>query len=82
MKKTLYAAIAFLAVMAMACQNTNNGGKEQAPKTEELIKQRVEQMIQMHEVFDADKILTADMLALQEKAESVHFWANFCPGFQ
>jgi hypothetical protein len=82
MKKVLFSAIAFLAVMAMACQNTNNGGKEQAPKTEELIKQRVEQMIQMHEVFDADKILTADMLALQEKAESVHFWANFCPGFQ
>ena len=85
MKKTLFAAIAFLAVMAMACQNTNNGGKEQASKEKEnevQIKQRVEQMMQMHELFDADKILTADLLALQEKAQGVHFWANFFPGFQ
>lgn len=85
MKKTLFAAIAFLAVMAMACQNTNNGGKEQASKEKEneaQIKQRVEQMMQMHELFDADKILTADLLALQEKAQGVHLWANFFPGFQ
>ena len=85
MKKTLFAAIAFMAVMAMACQNTNNGGKEQASKEKEnevQIKQRVEQMMQMHELFDADKILTADLLALQEKAQGVHFWANFFPGFQ
>ena len=85
MKKTLFAAIAFLAVMAMACQNTNNGGKEQASKEKEneaQIKQRVEQMMQLHELFDADKILTADLLALQEKAQGVHFWGNFFPGFQ
>ena len=85
MKKTLFAAIAFLAVMAMSCQNTNNGGKEQASKekeTEAQIKQRVEQMMQMHELFDADKILSADLLALQEKAQGVHLWANFFPGFQ
>ncbi len=85
MKKTLFAAIAFLAVMAMACQNTNNGGKEQASKEKEneaQIKQRVEQMMQMHELFDADKILSADLLALQEKAQGVHLWANFFPGFQ
>lgn len=83
MKKTVFAAIAFLAVMAMSCQNTDNGDKEKAAKEfEAQIKQRVEQMIQMHELYDADKILTADMLALQTKAQSVHFWADFCPGFQ
>ena len=85
MKKTLFAAVAFLAVMAMACQNTGNGGNETASKqkqNEEQIKQRVEQMMGMHEIFDADKILTADLYAQQEKAQSVHFWANFFPGFQ
>lgn len=84
MKKTLFAAIAFLAVMAMACQNTGNGGKGTVSKENEeaLIKQRVEKMMQVHELFDADKILTADLLALQTKAQSVHFWADFCPGFQ
>ena len=85
MKKTLVAVVAFLAVMAMACQNTGNGGNEKASKEKEneaQIKQRVEQMMQMHELFDADKILTADLLALQEKAQSVHFWADFFPGFQ
>lgn len=85
MKKTLFAVVAFLAVMAMACQNTNKEGEEQASKEKEYetqIRQRVEQMIQMHELFDAEKILTADMLALQSKAQGVHFWADFCPGFQ
>ena len=91
MKKTLVAVVAFLTVMAMACQNTDNGGKEAASKenktastidNEAQIRQRVEQMMQMHELFDADKILTADLYALQEKAQSVHFWANFFPGFQ
>ena len=85
MKKTLVAVVSFLAVMAMACQNTGNGGNEKASKEKEneaQIKQRVEQMMQMHELFDADIILTADLLALQEKAQSVHFWADFFPGFQ
>ena len=91
MKKTLIAVVAFLAVMAMACQNTDNGGKEAASKenktasttdNEAQVKQRVEQMMQLHELFDADKILTSDLYALQEKAQSVHFWANFFPGFQ
>lgn len=85
MKKVLIAAFAFLAVVAVSCQNTGNGGKEQASQEKEYenqIKQRVEQMMQMHELFDADKILTTDLLALQEKAQSVHFWANFFPGFQ
>ncbi len=85
MKKTLFASIAFLAVMAMACQNTGNGGNETASKEKEneaQIKQRVEQMMQMHELFDADKILTTELLAMQEKAQSVHFWADFFPGFQ
>ena len=85
MKKVLIAAFAFLAVIAMSCQNTGNGGKEQASKEKEneaQIKQRVEQMMQMHELFDADKILTTELYDLQTKAQSVHFWANFFPGFQ
>lgn len=85
MKKTLIAAIAFLAVALVACQNTGKGGEETASRakdTEAQIKQRVEEMIDMHEYYDADKILTADLYALQEKAQSVHFWANFFPGFQ
>ena len=85
MKKTLFATVAFLAVMAMACQNTGNGGNETASKEKEneaQIKQRVEQMMKMSEVNDADKMLTSELLALQEKAQSVHFWASFCPGFQ
>lgn len=76
MKKTLFAAIAFLAVMAISCQNTGNGNNEEA------IKQRVEQMIQMNADNDADKLLTADMFALQSKAQSVHFCADICFGFQ
>ena len=83
MKKIVFAAIAFLAVMAMACQNTDNGGQESASKENEAqIRQRVEEMIQMNEVNDASQLLTADMLALQTQAQSVHFWADFCPGFQ
>ena len=83
MKKTVFAAIAFLAVMAMSCQNTDNGDKEKAAKEfEAQIKQRIEQMIQLNEYYYADKLLTADMFALQEKAQGVHFWADFCPGFQ
>ena len=83
MKKTLILAVAFLAVMAMSCQNAGKENKETAAQKEAAqIQQRVEQMMQMHEVFDADKILTADMLALQNKAQGVHFWAVFCPGFQ
>jgi len=83
MKKTLFAALAFMAVMAVACQNTGKGD-EAASKEKEFeaqIKQRVEQMIQMHELYDADKLLTEDMLALQAKAQGVHFCADFCPGF-
>ena len=83
MKKTLFAAVAFLVVMAMACQNTGNETKKTESKVDETqIKQRVEQMIKMHEIYDADKMLTADLYALQTKAQSVHFWANFFPGFQ
>ena len=82
MKKTLFAAIAFLAVMAMSCQNTDKKKEDAAKEFEAQIKQRVEQMMQMHELFDADKILTADLYALQTKAQDVHFWGNFFPGFQ
>lgn len=82
MKKTLVVALLFLAAMTMGCKNVGNGGKDAAKETETLIRQRVEQMIQMHELFDADIILTTDLLALQNMAQGVHFWANFCPGFQ
>lgn len=83
MKKTLFAVIACLALMATACQNTGKGDKEAASKeVEAQVKQRVEQMMQMHEYYDADKLLTADLLALQQKAQGVHFWAVFFPGFQ
>ena len=83
MKKTLFAVIACLALMATACQNTGKGDKEAASKeVEAQVKQRVEQMMQMHEYYDADKLLTADLLALQQQAQSAHFWAVFFPGFQ
>lgn len=83
MKKTLFAVIACLALMATACQNMGKGDKEAASKeVEAQVKQRVEQMMQMHEYYDADKLLTADLLALQQKAQGVHFWAVFFPGFQ
>ena len=85
MKKLLFATIAFLAVMAMACQNTDKGGKEQASKEKEneaQVKQRVEQMMKMHELDDADKMLTTELYNLQTKAQSVHLWADIFPGFQ
>lgn len=85
MKKALFVAIAFLTMVTMACQNTGQGNNELVSKekeNEELIKQRVEQMMQMNEDSDADKLLTADMFALQTKAQSVHFWADYCFGFQ
>ena len=81
MKKTLLAVIAILAVMTMGCQN--KGGKDNASKEiETQVRQRVEQMIQMHEYFDADKILSSDLLALQNFAQGVHIWYVFFPGFQ
>lgn len=83
MKKTLFAAVVILAVMAMACQNKGKGGKDNATKEMETqVKQRVEQMIQMRDVFDADKILTTDLYSLQNMAQSVHFWSDFCWGFE
>ena len=48
MKKTLFAVIACLALMATACQNTGKGDKEAASKeVEAQVKQRVEQMMQI-----------------------------------
>ena len=85
MKKTAFAAIAFLAMMAMSCQNTGNGGNEIASKENEKetqIKQRVEQMMKMSEVDDADKMLSTELYALQTKAQSVHLWADIFSGFQ
>lgn len=78
MKKILFAVIACLVLMATACQNKN----KEAAKNEALIRQRVEQMIQMNDYYDADKLLTSELYALQTKAQDVHFWAVFFPGFQ
>ena len=83
MKKTLFVAIAFLTMVTMACQNTGNNEPATKEKgNEELIKQRVEQMIKMDADVDADKLLTADMFALQSRAQGVHFCADYCFGFQ
>lgn len=83
MKKTIIAIFACLALMATACHNTGKGGKDKASKeVEQQVRQRVEQMMQMNEYFNADKLLTADLLALQNMAQGVHFWADFFPGFQ
>ena len=80
MKKSLFAAIFFLAVMAMACQNSGKGNSEPASKEkeneEEVIKQRVEQMTKMNADDDADKLLTADMFALQSKAHRLKYGAS------
>ena len=82
MKKTVVALIAVLAVMTMACQHSGKGTKDASKESEALIEQRVKEMMQMKEYYDADKLLTADLLAMQKKASSVHFWSVFFPGFQ
>ena len=70
-----------LAVIFMGCQN--KGNEEKARKEAEAqVKQRVEQMMCMHEYYDADKLLTNDLYALQTQAQGVHFWYVFFQGFQ
>ena len=65
-----------LAAMAISCQHT---GKEKALKiNEDEIRQRVEEMMQL----DDEQILTVDMLAIQQHAESVHFEGAYCFGFE
>ena len=76
MKKSLFATFVLLALMAMACQHT---GKDNTPKVNEAeIRQRVEQMM----LLDDEQILTAEMLAVQQRAESVHYEGAYCFGFE
>lgn len=80
MKKTILVTVVFLAMMALACQNTDK--KAESPVNEAEVKQRVEQMMHMDADDDAQKILTADLYTLQKKAQNVHFLADYCWGFQ
>ena len=86
MKKAMLFSLAALAMMALSCQNAENGGKETAPnvnqQTEASVKQTVEQMMLMDAVNDMDKLLTADMLALQQQTLGVHFEGDYFQGFQ
>ena len=86
MKKSFLFSLAVLAMMALSCQNAGNGGKETTNEgnqpTEASVKQAVEQMMQMDVANDMDKLLTADMLALQQKALGVHFEGDYFMGFQ
>jgi len=76
MKKSLFATIVLLAMMALACQHTV---KDNAPKlNEEEIRQRIEQMM----LLDNEQILTAEMLAIQQHAMSVHYEGAYCFGFE
>lgn len=82
MKTLKIAVIACLAVMAISCDNT--GKKTPAVpeyQTEAFVRQRVEQMMQMNDYFDMEKLLSTDMLALQKLAQGVHFYGDFCRGF-
>ena len=75
MKKSLFALVVLLAMMASACQHT---GKNTPKVNEEEIRQRVEEMM----LLDNDQILTAEMLAIQQHAMSVHFEGAYCFGFE
>ena len=82
MKLLRIAVIACLAVIALSCDNM--GKKSPAVpeyQTEAFVKQQVEQMMQLNEYFDMDQLLSADMLALQKKAQRVHYYGDFCKGF-
>lgn len=80
MKVFKIAVFACLAVMALACNRTKTPAVPEY-QTEAFVKQQVEQMMQLNDYFDADQLLSADMLALQKKAQSVHFYGDFCKGF-
>lgn len=86
MKKSLLFSLAVLAMMAMSCQNAGNGGqettKEDNQPTEAAVKQAVEQMMLIDVDKDADKILTAEMHALQQQALGVHYEGDYFMGFQ
>lgn len=86
MKKTILFSLAIVAMMVLSCQNEGKGDQENAAKenqtTEASVKQVVEQMMQMDVANDMDKLLTADMLAMQQKTLGVHFEGDYFMGFQ
>lgn len=86
MKKTLLFSFAVLAMMAMSCQNAENGGKEVIDEgnqpTEASVKEAVEQLMLIDVDKDADKILTAEMFSIQQQTLGVHFEGDYFMGFQ
>lgn len=82
MKKTLMAVIALLAMMTVACQHTGKGGKGASKEYEAQVRQRVEQMMQLDADRNVDRLLTSSLQSLQHQAQSVHFQADYFPGFQ
>lgn len=75
--KTFFSMIAVLALMAISCQNSNKGDKASVSE-ETLVLQCVERMM----VSDVDQILSEDMLALQNRAKSVHYDGYYYWGFE
>ena len=86
MKKAMLFSLGALAMIALSCQNARNGGEKTIPNVnqqiEASVKQTVEQMMLMDAVNDMDKLLTADMLALQQQTLGVHFEGDYFQGFQ
>jgi hypothetical protein len=76
MKKTVFAIVAVLVVMAMACNQSGKGGKVSASVQNE-VRQSVEKMM----LSDVDQILSADLLSLHQQASLVHFYGNYFMGF-
>ena len=88
MKKSMLFSLAVVAMMAMSCQNAGKGkgGNETAKKdnqpTEASVKGAVEQLMLLDVGEDADKILTAEMFAIQQQTQGVHFEGDYFMGFQ
>lgn len=73
MKRALLVLVS-LVIMA-SCSNVGDKAKD---TEEDVIKQRVEEMM----LLDADQILTPDLLAIQQHAQSVHFEGDYFFGFE
>jgi len=86
MKKFAFIFLGLMIVFAISCQNSSNGGNDTSKKdnqpTEASVKQAVEQLMQLDVEKDVDKILTADMLSLQNQTLGVHFEGTVFLGFQ
>ncbi|MBQ8959207.1 MAG: hypothetical protein IJ057_12055 [Bacteroidales bacterium] len=89
MRKILLFSLVAVAMMAVSCQNAGNKGEavevqkivDDKLATETSVRQRVEQMLQMDVVDDLDKMLTPNLLAQLEHAESVFYAGNYFMGF-